>query len=143
MIMTIYEIKNYIFQNFDNITLTEVNGDLFFTHKISDKFPFATILTKDNEYDNFSNLNRKGFFRINIGINKETFNSMFEGLTTKKGLEAYLDLGIDFTKEDIIQPHPTYGNLYWVCVVNPSRKTFETLKEYLKISYNKITKNEI
>lgn len=138
--MTIEEIKDYIFLNFKNIKLTKANEDLFFMHENSDKMPFATIVTQDNEYDNFSNLNREGFFRINIGLDRETFSSMFEGMTVKKGLEAYLDLGIDFTKEDIIQPHPTYGSLYWICVVNPSDKTFETLKHYLKISYDKISK---
>ncbi|MCD9189461.1 MAG: DUF6194 family protein [Pyrinomonadaceae bacterium] len=140
--MTIEEIKDYIFQNFRDINLLEADGDLFFMHKSNDKLPFATIVTGDNEYDNFSNLNREGFFRINIGIDKETFNSMFEGLTSKKGMEAYLDIGIDFTKENIIQPHPTYGNSYWICVVNPSDKLFETLKQYLKISYDKISKND-
>lgn len=140
--MTIEEIKDYIFQNFTDINLLEADGDLFFMHKSNDKLPFATIVTGDNEYDNFSNLNREGFFRINIGIDKETFNSMFEGLTSKKGMEAYLDIGIDFTEENIIQPHPTYGNSYWICVVNPSDKLFETLKQYLKISYDKISKND-
>ena len=108
----------------------------------NDKHPFATIITKDNEYDSTSNLNRERFFRLNVGLDKETFNSMFGGITDKKGLEAYLNLGIDFTKEDVILPHPTYGALYWVCVVNPSNKTFELLKKFLKISFNKISKKD-
>jgi hypothetical protein len=141
--MTIEEIKNYFFQNFKDIKLVEANNDLFFMHENNEKLPFATIITQDNEYDNFSNLNREGFFRINIGLDKEIFNSMFEAITNKKGLEAYLGVGIDFTKKDIIYPHPTYGNLYWICVVNPSDKTFETLKEYMKISYNKISKDNL
>lgn len=141
--MTIEWIKHYIFQNFRKIKLVEAHGDLFFMHENNDKLPFATIVTQDNEYDNFSNLNREGFFRINIGVDKQSFNSMFNGMTNEKGLEAYLDLGIDFTKEDIIQPHPTYGSLYWICVVNPSDKTFEKLKQYLQISYDKIVKTPI
>lgn len=140
--MTIEEIKNYILENFKSIKLLEANEDLFFMHENNDKLPFATIVTKDNGYDNFSNLDREGYFRINIGIDKKIFNAMFKEMTNEKRLEAYLDLGIDYTREDIIQPHPTYGSLYWICVVNPSDKTFERLKEYLNISYIKISKNE-
>ncbi|WP_394333663.1 hypothetical protein [Chitinophaga niabensis] len=29
--------------------------------------------------------------------------------------------------------------MYWICVVSPSEKTFESLKEYLHIAYNKIS----
>ncbi|HEY5822824.1 MAG TPA: DUF6194 family protein, partial [Cyclobacteriaceae bacterium] len=85
-----------------------------------------------------SNLNREGFFRLNVGLDKDAFNSMFEGITDKKGLEAYMNLGIDFTKEDVILPHPTYGALYWICVVNPSNQTFDLLKNHLEISFRKI-----
>ena len=45
---------------------------------------------------------------------------------------------VDFSKEDVIQPHPTYGSSYWVCVVNPSDKTFGILKGYMKLSYDKM-----
>jgi hypothetical protein len=138
--MTIVEIKDYILQNFEKVHVVEADGDLFFMYDQDEKFPFATIVTKDNEYEKVSNLNREGFFRINIGLDKETFMPLFGGLTDKKGLEAYMDVGIDFTVEDTLMPHPTYGSLYWVCVVNPSAKTFETLKKYLEISYKNISK---
>jgi len=138
--MTIEEIKDYILQHFEKVRVVESDGDLFFMYDLNDKMPFATIVTHDNEYEKVSNLNREGFFRFNIGVDKETFMPLFGGLTDKKGLESYMNVGIDFTKEDTLFPHPTYGSLYWVCVVNPSAKTFETLKKYLKISYNKIAK---
>ena len=138
--MIIEEIKTYIFQNFRNVKLAEADGDLFFMCDKNDKLPFATIITKDNEYDSSSNLNREGFFRLNICLDKETFNSMFGGIAGKKGFEAYMNLGIDFTKEDEILPHPAYGGLYWICVINPSDKTFELLKKSMKISFDKISK---
>lgn len=140
--MSIEEIKTHIFQHFEHVNIVEANGDLFFMCDNNDKFPFATIVTSDNEYDSTSNLNREGFFRLNVGLDSETFNSMFGGLTSEKGLEAYLNLGIDFTKEDTILPHPTYGSMYWVCVVNPSKETFESVKEYLALAYNKVAKKQ-
>jgi hypothetical protein len=140
--MTVEAIKFYITQQFENINVIEVEGDLFFMHNGNDKMPFATIVVKDNDYDHVSNLNREGFYRLNIGIDKSTFMSMFEGVTEKKGIGAYLDSGIDFTKEDTLFPHPVYGSMYWISVVNPSEKTFEGLKGYLDWGYEKIAKGE-
>lgn len=140
--MTIEEIKTYILQNYDNANVVETEGDLFFMYKENDKLPFATIVTKDNEYDSTSNLNREGFYRLNIGLDKDTFTPMFGGLTDKKGFEAYMNLGIDFTEEDTILPHPTYGAMYWICVVNPSKETFKSLKKYLELSYNRVLRKK-
>ena len=50
----------------------------------------------------------------------------------------------DFTKTDRIIPHPVYAWMGWLCVLNPSNKTFEKLKplideayEYAKEKYRK------
>ncbi len=32
----------------------------------------------------------------------------------------------DFTTLDQLMPHPVYGRMYWVCVLNPTNETFET-----------------
>lgn len=32
----------------------------------------------------------------------------------------------DFTALDRVMPHPVYGRMYWVCVLNPSDETLET-----------------
>lgn len=134
--MLISEITDYILKAFDRVNAVESDGDLFFMHQGSDKHPFATIVTKDNEYDNHSKLSREGFYRLNIGLDKETFKPLFGALTDEKGFEAYLNLGIDFAVADTLLPHPTYGTMYWVCVVNPSKTTFEqSLKNYLEVFY--------
>lgn len=33
----------------------------------------------------------------------------------------------DFTALDQIMPHPVYGKMFWVCVLNPSAATFQSL----------------
>ena len=136
--MTIEEIKAYFFSNFKDLTLLENDDDLFFMHKNNEKLPFVTLVTKDNDYDNVSNLNRDRFFRMNFAIDKETFLSKFEGLTDNKKLEAYMNLDIDFTQQDVIMPHPTYGTMNWVCIVNPSKGSFELIKEHLQTTYRKL-----
>lgn len=123
--MRIEELKSYILESFEKANAVDAGGDLFFIYDKNDKQPFATIVTKDNEYDGTSDLNREGFYRLNICLDKETFSPMFGILTQEKGFEAYLNLGIDFTQEDTLLPHPHYGAMSWVCIVNPSKVTFE------------------
>lgn len=99
-------------------------------------FPFATIVTKDNEYDNLSNLNRPDMFRINININKEIFDQLITVKKTTSWLGAYQNSGIDFTAVNTIFPHPIYGSMNWISIINPSSKIFLTLQTYLSEWYN-------
>ena len=32
-------------------------------------------------------------------------------------------------------PHPVYGKMYWVCVLNPSAETFKTVRDLLAEAY--------
>ena len=59
-------------------------GDTFFIYdpnrdfEDTRRFPFATIVTKDyGDFDNASNLDRHGLFRLNIGVSKKTFAHLF------------------------------------------------------------------
>ena len=36
---------------------------------------------------------------------------------------------------DKLMPHPVYGRMYWVCVLNPSESTFETIRPLLDEAY--------
>ncbi|MBJ7600507.1 MAG: hypothetical protein DLM67_04490 [Candidatus Nephthysia bennettiae] len=107
-------------------------GDTFFIYdpersfQSTRRFPFATIVTKDyGDFDNASDLNRSGIFRLNIGVSKETYDSLFGA-----GGEY------DFAALDRLMPHPVYGRNHWVCVLNPSDSTFESLKPLLADAYD-------
>ncbi len=94
-------------------------------------FPFATLVTTDYN-DSFSNLNRPSVFRLNIGISKQTYLSLFGSRHPQSPPSGEEDAGegghdYDFTALDQLMPHPVYGRMYWVCVLNPSDGTFETV----------------
>lgn len=129
--MTIETIKERIIQDFPGTHYVETDEGIFFSYGERDKFPFATIVSRDNEFDNTSNLNRDGFFRFNIGLKKKSFVELFAGKEHYKGIGGYLKSDIDFTVVDKIFPHPMYGFMYWVSVVNPSAETFALLQPYL------------
>ena len=98
------------------------DDNTFFFHGADNKFPFATIVTKDNEFDSASKLNRPGVFRLNVGVGKDTFRALF-------GEQPPVD--IDYTAIDRLMPHPVYAKMHWVSVINPSAATFETVKPLL------------
>lgn len=95
------------------------DDNTFFFHNADNKFPFATIVTKDSEFDSASKLDRPGVFRLNIGVGKEIFRALFGEADTA---------GVDYAALDKLMPHPVYAKMYWVSVINPSAKTFATVK---------------
>lgn len=92
----------------------------------SRRFPFATIVTHDyGDFDNVSDLTRSGVFRLNIGVSKETYQLLFDASRQ-----------YDFGALDQLMPHPVYGRNHWICVLNPSDSTFETVRPLLADAYD-------
>ena len=135
-------IRAYVSETFDGVDAWVAGpgdgspeiawGDTFFIYDPERAFeggwrmPFATIITKDYPDDDVSHLDRDGIFRLNIGIGKESFVSL---------LGDDLEVPRDMAALDTILPHPVYGRMHWVCVLNPSRETFERLKPMLAEAY--------
>lgn len=139
--MQLTDIRNRITEEYENVREVEASGDLFFMYQDEEKFPFATIVTSDNDFDNVSNLNRDGFYRLNIGIDKMTFQNLFGSVPSKSGIGGYVDSGIDFTREDQLFPHPFYGSVYWVSIINPSESSYKQIKAFLEYAYDKAKTN--
>jgi hypothetical protein len=118
-------ITQYIIATFEGIHPITADGNTFFFYDPERKFPFATLVTND-AYDQASNLNRPSVYRLNIGISKQTYQSLF-GTQVSLSAESGGERGHDFTALDQVMPHPVYGRQYWVCVLNPSAATFQTV----------------
>lgn len=127
-------IIEYITKTYAGIEVVTAAGSTFFMYDPEQKFPFATLVTNDDAYDSFSKLGRPSVFRLNIGVSKETYRSLFgtPPATPSEAGEAH-----DFTVLDQLLPHPVYGRQYWVCILNPSQETFQTtIKPLLDEAYN-------
>lgn len=120
--MTEDDITQHIIDMLGGGRFVVADDNSFFFHDATHKLPFATLVTKDNEFDNASKLDRAGVFRLDIGVGQETFRSLF-------GEPEQEDA--DFAAIDRLMPHPVPGKVHWVSVINPSRKTFETVKPLL------------
>jgi len=117
-------IVKYISETFEGVEVTTASGDHYFFYDPEKMFPFATLVTGDR-HDQVSNLDRDGVFRLNIGVSKQTFQSLFPSPDTEH----------DFAAFDRIMPHPVYGKMYWLCVLNPSAETFEAVRQLLAEAY--------
>ena len=123
------EVMDYIMKTFPEVeTVNDYGYDMFF-YRSDRKLSFATLISSDYEYDHISNLNRPGVFRLNIGVSKQTFQSLFG--SDEVDLEGY-----DFTVLDVIMPHPEYAQYHFICVLSPSEKTFEKVRTYLAEAYD-------
>ena len=134
------QIIQYITESFDGVDLLRPTdgpgaGDTFFYYDRERNrdprrsLPFATIVTKDyGEYDNKSNLDRPGVFRLNIGLRRKTFRSLFP-TDDEPG-------GVDYAAFDTLMPHPLYAPQSFVSVLNPTPETFDkTIKPLLAEAY--------
>jgi len=120
-------ITRYILDTFSGVETTENFGYTFFFFGSERMLPMASIASSDNEYDRVSNLDRPDVFRLNLGISRETFRSLFGG---RLDLNSY-----DFTALDTLMPHPHYSQQYYVCILNPSKSNSEMVKRLLKEAY--------
>jgi hypothetical protein len=99
------------------------------------RFPFATLVTNDN-HDQASNLNRPSVFRLNVGVSRATYRSLFGQQPAFPDGGGVVDTGHDFTTLDQIMPHPIYAAMSWVCVLNPSEATFQAVRPLLAEAYD-------
>ncbi|MCC6458732.1 MAG: hypothetical protein IT328_27550 [Caldilineaceae bacterium] len=133
-------ITAYITGTFDGVYPVDAWGDTFFFYnpgrRLPDEIYFATIKNKDDEYDRFSNVDRPSVFRLNIGISKATYRALFGAPPSRHGADNVADTRYDFTTLDQLLPHPVYGRMYWVCVLNPSAATFEAVQPLLAEAYD-------
>lgn len=135
------EIQNYILEHFDEIYRVDAWGEKSFFLNPGQRLKrgtyFATIKEKDGEHDRSSKLDREGIFRLNIGLNKTAFLSLFSHVPSRPPKGGVIEGNYDFEKVDLILPHPVYGWMGWVSVLNPSVSTFFSCKELLQDAYQK------
>jgi len=122
-------ITQYITSTFANVETADNYGYTFFFYGADHMHPFATLAVADYDYDRFSNLDRPGVYRLNIGVSKQTFQALFGAGKVDVG-------GFDFTALDTIMPHPEYASQSFICVLNPSAETFEKVRQLLAEAYD-------
>ena len=128
-------VIQYILNTFEGVETASTLGYTFFFYGPDRMLPFVTTATQDNEGDRASHLDRPGVFRLNIGVSRNTYRSLFGEHSPRLGPDGVVDTGHDFTALDQLMPHPIYAPQSWVCVLNPSDVTFQKLRPLLAEAY--------
>jgi hypothetical protein len=106
-------IVQYLLDTYPETDVVEAMNAWFFSLDPDKHWPnYATLVTTD-EHDDASNLDRQGVFRLNLGVDKSTFDRI-----------AAADPEPDSTAFDTLLPHPVYGQQHWISILNPSEATF-------------------
>lgn len=95
-----------------------------------------TVKEKDGKNDKGSYLNQEHVYRVNTGIKKESFIKIFGSIPKRPPAGGTVLMDYDFTALDMIIPHPVYAWMGWICVLNPSEKTFLSFEPLIKESYD-------
>lgn len=142
------EILNYCLEHLEGTVSVSSWGEkgIFYNpdNRLKRGIYILTIKEKDGENDKGSNLDRDGIYRVNLGVRKQIFINMFNTIPKRPAKGCVVDMDYDFTETNRIIPHPVYAWMGWLCVLNPSNKTFGKLKplideayEYAKEKYRK------
>lgn len=123
------KLTRYIVESFPHVETTEAYDYRFFFYRDDQVVSFVTIGMADSEYDRFSLLDRPGVYRLNIGVKRDTYDRLFG--KERQNLTVY-----DFSALDTLMPHPVYAPQSFLCILNPSDATFETLKPLLSEAYD-------
>lgn len=116
MAQNLESLTRYILETFEGaeVQVVEAYGASFFFFGEERMFPFATIVTRDDDYDAYSNLSRPDVVRLNVGVSRDTFHGLF-GPPPADAESS----GIDYTALDRLFPHPVYAKQLWASVLNP------------------------
>lgn len=98
---------------------------------------FATVKEKDGDNDRASNLNRPSVFRFNVGTTRLLFEARFGSPPARPAKGQAIQGPWDFTALDRVTPHPVYGWMSWVSVLNPSEDTMNDLDPMVLAAFAK------
>lgn len=112
-------------------------GDSFFYYApdgvVPKSQPFATIVTKDYPDDQDSRLDRPGAFRVNFAAGTDEFVKWTGQEARQLKPASYT---IDPSNADVVIPHPVYGSLGWLAVVNPGPETEPVVRDLLQKAHH-------
>lgn len=109
-------VIEHIRRTWPEVDMVHAMNAWFFSLDPERHFPnFATIVTTD-EHDTASDLGRPGVYRLNIGVDRETFERLIDPAVEP-----------DHAALDTILPHPVYAAQRWICVLSPSATTWRSM----------------
>lgn len=123
------EMIQLIRDAFPDAVVAQIDSAAFFSLDESHWPNFATVVwTDEHDMGTPSNLARDGVYRVNVGVDRETFTSLVGGQADP-----------DYAALDRFVPHPVYAKQRWISVLNPSHATVrETLMPLIAAGHDRL-----
>ena len=132
-------IEHYLLSNFTGLIALETYGEKTFFYNPNDALPrgiyFCTIKSNDGPRDKASDLSRPGVFRMNWQLSSQDFLELFDKIPKRPAKGQVIEGNYDFRQLGSLTPHPVYGWMRWVSVVNPTPSLWPQIEDLLKKSY--------
>ena len=145
MALDIKDVDTWIMTTFDGLAPGKSWGERSYFYNPDGRTArgtyFLTIKEKDGANDRASNLDRQGVWRINFGLPRPDFVRLFGRLPARPGKGQAIEGPWDFTTLDLLTPHPVYGWMGWVSILNPSPESFDGIKPLIGAAYGKAREN--
>jgi hypothetical protein len=129
--MQVVDIIERIVSDFEGVVPKSSWGETSMFYNLGKLLPngvyFCTLKEQNGENDKASDLNRDGVFRFSIGLSKSTYEHLFGNRPKRPPKGGIIDSTHDFKALNKLMPHPIYGWMSWVQILNPSQATFESL----------------
>lgn len=122
-------VHRFITQGLEGVNPKDAWGETSYFYNPGGVFDrgtyFATIKQQDGDNDQASDLDRNGVWRLNLGISKGAYLERFGPPPARPGKGGVIEGEWDFTALDQLTPHPVYGWMSWVSVLNPSCENWD------------------
>ncbi|EGR4133504.1 hypothetical protein DDM87_17775 [Vibrio cholerae] len=132
-------IIKHIAENFHGVVPKSSWGETSLFYNPGKALPngvyFCTIKEKNGENDKSSELDRAGIFRVSIGINKSSYEKLFGLKPPRPAKGGIINTGHDFTALNTLMPHPIYGWMNWVQILNPNEAAFTEILPLIEEAY--------
>ena len=132
-------IIKHITENFHGVVPKSSWGETSLFYNPGKALPngvyFCTIKEKNGENDKSSELDRAGIFRVSIGINKSSYEKLFGLKPPRPAKGGIINTGHDFTALNTLMPHPIYGWMNWVQILNPNEAAFTEILPLIEEAY--------
>ncbi|MFC0677373.1 DUF6194 family protein [Lysobacter korlensis] len=129
--LTPAHVEAGLLARYDGLSVVDAWGERSLFHNPGGVLPrgiyFATIKQRDGANDRASGLDRDGVFRVNTGVSRRTYERLLGAVPTRPDKGGVVSTGHDFQQLDVLMPHPVYAWMGWVCVLNPSVRTWHAL----------------
>ena len=97
----------------------------------------ATIKTANGPNDKASGLDRPDMWRFNFGLPPARFVQLFGPKPQRPPKGGIVSGDWDFKATDTLMPHPIYGWMGWVCILNPSETTLSARESDIALAHDK------